>query len=119
MTYTFTVRPLNAAGNAFVGGFNSTGWKHTYSPTPVISKLESTAQGVKLTWGKINGAGKYRVYVKTSSGWVKAGDTTGTTFTYTGAKAGLTYTFTVRPMNAAGNAFVGGYNTTGWSIKHK
>ena len=37
--------------------------------TPKISKAESVYGGVKLTWNKVNGAAKYRVYYKA----VKAG----------------------------------------------
>ena len=117
-TYSFTIRAMNAAGNTFISGYSNTGWSHKYYPTPAVSKLESTTSGIKLTWGAINGAGKYRVYVKTSSGWTRVGDSTGTSFTWTGAKAGETYTFTVMAMNAEGTAFVSNYNTTGWSHKY-
>ena len=118
LTYTFTVRALNAAGDAFVSAYNATGWKHTYYPAPAVTKLESTTSGIKLTWGAINGAAKYRVFVKTSSGWTKVGDTTGTSLTWTGAKKGVTYTFTVRCLSADGTAYTSSYNATGWSIKH-
>ena len=113
-TYTFTVRALNSAGTAFVSSYNTTGWKQTYVAQPSISKLENTASGIKITWNAVSGAGKYRLFVKTSKGWLNIGTTTGTSLTYTGAKSGYTYTFTVRAMNAAGTAFVSSYNTTGW-----
>ena len=32
--------------------------------TPKISKAESVYGGVKLTWNKVNGAAKYRVYYR-------------------------------------------------------
>ena len=113
-TYTFTVRALNSAGTAFVSSFNATGWKQTYVAMPSISKFENTASGIKITWNAVSGAGKYRVYVKTSTGWATVGTTTGTNLTYTGAKSGYTYTFTIRALNAAGTAFVSSYNATGW-----
>ena len=113
-TYTFTVRALNSAGTAFVSSYNTTGLKQTYVAQPTISKLENTASGIKITWGAVNGAGKYRVFVKTSKGWATVGTTTGTSLTYTGTKSGYTYTFTVRALNSAGTAFVSSYNGTGW-----
>ena len=113
-TYTFTVRALNSAGTAFVSSYNSTGWKQTYIAQPGITKLENTASGIKVTWNAVNGVGKYRLFVKTSKGWATIGTTTGTSLTYTGAKSGYTYTFTVRALNSAGTAFVSSYNTTGW-----
>lgn len=39
--------------------------------TPQITKTESTEKGVKLTWNKVNGAYKYRVYYKSNNGWTK------------------------------------------------
>ena len=113
-TYTFTVRALNSAGTAFVSSYNTTGWKQTYVAQPSVSKLENTASGIKITWKAVSGAGKYRVFAKTSKGWVNIGTTTGTSFTYTGAKSGYTYTFTVRALNSAGTAFVSSYSTSGW-----
>ena len=118
-TYYFTVRGLSADGKTFTAGYSSTGWSHKYFPTPEVTKLESTTSGVKITWGAINGAEQYRVYYKTAGGsWTKAGDTTGTSFTWTGAKTGETYYFTVRAMNASANAFVSSYSSTGWSHKY-
>ena len=87
--------------------------------TASITKLENTAAGVKITWGKVTGAERYRVYVKSGSKWKNLGNTTGSSFTWTGAKAGQTYTFTVRAINADGTALISAYNTTGWTIKRQ
>ena len=119
-TYTFTVRCLNADGTAFTTGYNGSGWSHKFSPAPEISKLESVSKGVKITWGDINGAEKYRVFVRNSKGgWSTLGDTAGTSFTWTGAKKGTSYTFTVRCLNADGTAFTSPYNTAGWTYTHQ
>ena len=118
-TYSFTVRGINADGSVFVTAHNKTGWDYKYYPAPEVTKLENTSGGIKLTWTPINGAGKYRVYIKTASGWTKVGTTAGTAFTWTGAKAGQTYTFTVRAINADGTALISAYNTTGWTIKRQ
>ena len=118
-SYTFTVRCLNAAGTAFTSAANGTGWSAAFSPAPDITKLESVSGGVKITWGAINGAEKYRVFVKNADGgWTKVGDSTSTSLTWSGAKKGTTYTFTVRCLNADGTAFTSPYNPEGWSHKH-
>ena len=116
-TYTFTVRCVNAANDTFTSSCNTTGWKQKYVAQPSVTKLSNTTKGINITWGAVNGAERYRVYVKTSSGWTYIGTTTGTRFTWTGAKAGQTYTFTVRCVNAANNAFTSSYNPSGWSVK--
>ena len=48
--------------------------------TPKISKAESVYGGVKLTWNKVNGAAKYRVYYKGRKGWTRMVDTTSTSY---------------------------------------
>ncbi|HCL88650.1 MAG TPA: hypothetical protein DHW60_04670, partial [Ruminococcus sp.] len=42
--------------------------------TPKISKAKSINGGVKLTWSKVKGAVKYRVYYKGSKGWTRLAD---------------------------------------------
>ena len=116
VSYQFTVRAMNAAGTTFVSPYNTTGWSHTYYPAPEVTGLENTAEGIKLTWGAINGAGKYRVYIRIDNKWKKVGDTTDTSFVYTAAEAGQTYTFTVRALTSDGSGYVSTYNKTGWTI---
>lgn len=84
---------------------------------PEITRLENVTDGIRITWDAVEGAQRYRVYAKTSKGWLRLGSTTDTSFTWTGAKEGQTYTFAIRCVNAADNAFTSSYNTSGWSIK--
>lgn len=116
-TYTYTVRCLNAAGDTFTSSFNSAGWKYTYYPlnTPQITSFESTAKGVKINWGKIDGAEKYRVYYKGKNGWTKMGETTGTSFLDDDVKVGSTYRYTVRCINSALTKFTSDFDGTGWT----
>ena len=116
-TYTFTVRCVDGADKKFTSAYNSAGWKQKYVAQPKVTKLENVSNGIKITWGAVSGAERYRVFVKTGSGWQVVGNTTGTSFTYTGAKSGQTYTFTVRCIDAKGS-FTSSYNTTGWSQKY-
>ena len=116
-TYTFTVRCVNAADKVFTSSYNGSGWSQKYIAQPSITKLQNVSGGIKLTWNAVSGAERYRVFVKTSSGWQSIGSTTGTSFTFTGAKKGETYTFTVRCVNAADKVFTSSYNKTGWAFK--
>ena len=94
--YTFTVRCISSDGKSFTSSFDSTGKSITYIAAPKLSSVENVATGVKITWAKSAGAAKYRVYYKSSNGWTKIADTTSTSYTWTGAKSGTKYSFTVR-----------------------
>ena len=84
--------------------------------TPKISKAESVYGGVKLTWGKVNGAAKYRVYYKGSNGWTRMIDTTSTSYIDKDVLSGKSYTYTVRCLSADGKSFTSGYDSKGVSV---
>ena len=86
--------------------------------TPSISSFVSVDSGVKITWGAVSGASKYRVFYKGSNGWVRMGDTSSTSFVDTDVRSGGTYTYTVRCVNASGSAFTSSYNSTGWKYTY-
>ena len=86
--------------------------------TPKISKAESVYGGVKLTWNKVNGAAKYRVYYKGSKGWTKMVDTTSTSYIDKDVSSGRNYTYTVRCITSDAKKFTSGYNPTGKSVKY-
>lgn len=114
-TYTYTVRCVNAAGS-FTSSFNSTGWKHTrYLDTPQITSLKSVGKGIQITWDKVQGAEKYRVYYYGKSGWTKMGETTGTSFTHDSVDIGTTYRYTVRCINNSLTKFTSAHNSAGWT----
>ena len=117
--YTFTVRCISADGNDFTSGYDTTGKTITYIAAPQISSVAVTATGVQITWGKVTGAAKYRVFYKTGSGnWISLGDTTATSYTWTGAKGGSDYTFTVRCVSSDGKTFTSAYDAVGKSLKY-
>ena len=101
-TYTFTVRCLSSDGKSFTSEYDHTGKTITYIAAPVLTGASSVADGVKITWSKVTGAAKYRVFYKTTGDWIKLTDTTATSYTWTGAQAGTSYTFTVRCISADG-----------------
>ena len=117
-TYTYTVRCLNKSKNKFTSGYDSKGAKATFIAAPKISKTENVNGGVKISWGKSNGAEQYRVYYKGSKGWTRLADTTSTSYTDSKVASGKTYTYTVRCLNKSKNKFTSGYNSTGKSIKY-
>ena len=82
---------------------------------PKITKLANTASGVQITIGKVSGAVKYRVFIKSGKTWKSLGDTTSTTFTHKAAKSGTKYTYTVRCVSKDGKQATSSYNPTGWS----
>lgn len=116
-TYTYTVRCISANGKSYTSAYKSSGWSIKYIAAPQVTKTENTGYGVKLTWGKVIGAEKYRVFVKSGSSWTRLGDTTSTTFTHTAAKSGTTYNYTVRCISSDRKSYRSSYNSNGWSVK--
>ncbi len=89
--------------------YNKMGLSTTFMSAPKISKVENTASGVKVTWGKVSGATTYYVYRKTTGGWTKIATTKSTSYTDTKAKAGTTYTYTIRAAKS-GAVSAAGYS---------
>ncbi len=83
---------------------------------PKLTKVQNSVSGVKVTWDKISGADKYRVYRKVEGGsWERVGDTTSISMIDKMPKTGATYYYTVKAFNEAGG---GSYNKTGLCIMH-
>ena len=112
-TYQYTVRCISDDGEDYVSSFDDNGIYGTYYAAPEITKAESIDGGVKLTWNAVPGVYKYRVYYKGRSGWVRFGETTGTSYIDDDVNSGSTYTYTVRALNKDDD-FISGYNKEGW-----
>ena len=117
-TYTYTVRCINSSATKFTSGYDSKGKTVKYISAPKITKAESVNGGVKLTWGKVKGAVKYRVYYKGSKGWKRLADTTSTSYTDSKVSSGKTYTYTVRCINSSATKFTSGYDSKGKTVKY-
>ena len=77
------------------------------------------SNGVKVKWGAVSGAEKYRVFYKTAgTGWKVVGDTTATSYTVTGLRSGTRYTFTIRCISADAKRYTSEYDRTGKSITY-
>ena len=107
VTYTYTVRCMDSAGN-YISSFYSEGIRGRYMSAPDFS-VRNGAEGVDISWNAVEGAEKYRVYYYGSNGWTKLTDTSDTSFTDTDVVSGWNYTYTVRCINAAGTEFTSGY----------
>ena len=113
-TYTYTLRCMNSMGK-FVSDYVRGGWSREFVnlPTPQVT-LESTAEGIRISWDAIEGAPRYRVFYKAKTGWVRLGVTEGTEMMYTDVEPGSSYTFTVRCLGQNDN-YIGDYNHTGFT----
>lgn len=116
--YYYTIRCITSDGTKFRSGFDGTGKRiKTTCYTPEISSISSSGASVKLSWGKISGADKYRVFRRTEDGsWKTVGDTASTSYTDTKAAPGYTYYYTVRCVSNDGSTFESGYDNTGKKI---
>ena len=121
--YTYTVRGIASDGKTLSPGFDATGVSATM-PKPVTAPANVTLTGAKVvnggiqvTWQKAAGAEKYRVYRigPGDANWVIVATVTGTSYTDKTAKAGVTYTYTVRGIAADGKTLSPGYNRIGIS----
>ena len=86
-------------------------------PTPSVSSLTNTTDGIKLAWKKVDGAYGYRIYQKTSNSWKRIKDTTATSYTDSAVSANQTKTYTIRCIDKNGKT-VSGFYSKGWSKKY-
>ena len=86
VTYTYSVACLDEEGTR-ISGYYTDGTKIKRIGEPDVS-LSNSSKGVKVSWDKVAGATKYRVYIKEDMKWVKLKDTSSTSYTYTGADHG-------------------------------
>ena len=117
-TDTYTIRALNSNGR-LISGYDKIGKSCTYKglETPQISALENTPKGVQITWNRVEGATKYRVFYRANGTWKALGDTSSATMLDSDVNSGNTYTYTVRCVGEHGN-YISSYNSDGSSIKY-
>ena len=123
VTYSYTVRGVAADGKTLSPGFDRTGVSATMpaassAPANVtLGSAKAVSGGIQVTWQAANGAAKYKVYRKDASNtvWRVIATVTGTSYTDKSAKAGVTYSYTVRGVGSDGKTLSPGYNKTGVS----
>lgn len=90
-----------------------------YIGQPVLS-ISTTAEGLKVSWNKVNGAAKYRVFKKNTDGkWEKLADTASISYTDKTVKDGFSYTYTVRCITSDGKSYTSSYDTKGVTATYK
>ena len=82
-----------------------------------LTGAKAVSGGIQVTWQAASGAEKYNVYRKDASNtvWRVIATVTGTSYTDKSAKAGVTYSYTVRGVGSDGKTLSPGYNKTGVS----
>ncbi len=114
--YSYTVRCISADCRTYTSGYDTAGKSISFVAAPKLSSVSATSAGIQISWSKVSGAEKYRVFRKTPNGnWTTIGNTAYTNFTDIQAKKGTTYTYTVRCINNSGNSYTSAYDTVGKS----
>lgn len=104
-TYEFTVRVLNSKSET-VSAYR-TGSFCTFYAAPVLNSASNTSKGINLKWSAVGGAKNYAIYYCPKGGtWKRLATATGTSYTWTGAKYGTNYTFTVRVVTPDGKSVI-------------
>ena len=105
----YTVRAYVSSGES---AYNKSGISHYYITTPVLKSATNYKSSIKVTWDKVEGATKYRLYKKVgnSSEWITVADTTKNYFSDSDVKNGVKYTYSVRAYDNNAKSF---YNTEG------
>ncbi|MCD7760749.1 MAG: hypothetical protein LUH16_03100, partial [Clostridiales bacterium] len=96
-TYYYTVRAVS--GSILSSYVSDVSILYLSQPTVTLSNVST---GVKVTWGTVTGANRYRVYRKISGGsWSALCYTTSTSYTDATAESGTTYYYTVRAVSGS------------------
>ncbi len=111
--YTFAVRPyVKVGGNVIWSPYTECA---TATKAAKIAKItaKSTTGSITLSWPKAAGATAYRVYYKSGNSWkILINSTTATSCGLTISKAGVKYTFAVRPYIKSGSNYIWSDYTT-------
>ena len=112
-TYYYTVR---AEKDGFKSRYDPDGLKVKYIAVPVLTSAYNTEAGITVTWGKVGGVSKYRVFRKLDNGgWTRLADTSATSYTDRSVVLGKKYTYTVRCITEDGADYLSDYNRNGIS----
>lgn len=113
----YTVRCINAAGNAYTSSYDKEGYTTAYFDMPQITRMEGEENGIKLAWSGNENVYRYIVYRKDGGAWTEIARTEEPTYTDNDAAVGNTYAYTIRCVSETGK-FTSTYNTKGWSMTY-
>ncbi len=112
--YIYTVSCSDPDTGTSLSRHDSNGISGLYVAAPEIKSAQNLREGVILSWDKVQGASKYRVFVKQGDNWKKLGDTSDSSYLHESAVSQRYYTYTVRALDSDIN-FISGYNKNGFS----
>ena len=108
--YSYSVRATgNPSGNVSDPSGADTGYRALAAPTNVLASDGTSAAHVAVTWTAATGAVSYKVFRDGSETPLQSG-VTGTAFNDTTAVPGVSYTYAVRSVAAAGDSPLSGSN---------
>lgn len=116
--YYYTVRCISQDGKSYISSYNANGLCICFLSAPALSSVSGTSSKVTLSWKKVSGAVKYRVFRKTNGGsWKKLADTSSVSYTDKTVSPAVNYTYTVRCVSSDGKSYTSWYDSAGLSIR--
>ncbi len=108
--YVYTV--VSSDGEDF-SAKNETGWSISLLKAPTIKSVANYYGGPKISWGKVSGASKYKVYRKTSKSgkWSYIGSTKSTSYVDKSAKSDKKYYYAVTTVSGSEESGYSSYKT--------
>lgn len=104
------------SGNIETSVIVSLAKQNSYSlKAPLIKSFTNNNGSVRISWGAVDGAAKYRVFRQNNGKWSTIGTVATTYFDDKNVVAGETYAYTVRCIDANGKTFTSDYVSTGWN----
>ena len=118
--YTYSVRCISDDEKSYTSLFDTQGKTARFIGVPHINEINQVKDGIYLSWNKVNGADKYRVYYKRIDDSEYTTDDTlitdKTSFVLKKIEPGYSYTLTVQSLDK-NNSSISGYEE-GKSIKY-
>lgn len=87
--------------------------------TPKLISAVNTEDGIEVKWDKVDGAARYRYYVRENDTWKRLGDTTDTSFVYKEAAVGEECIFTVRCVTSCNKGFTSMFDADGITCRRR
>ena len=96
-TYKYAIGVENGNVSTEIG-FNSK--SHKFLGAPVVTESKNIVEGIKLAWGKVNGAVSYEIYRKNNANesWVLIDTTTSTSYVDQNIQEGSTYIYSLKTV---------------------
>ena len=112
--YLYTVQ---AESEGFYSKYDPSGIRIRYIASPVLSQIYNNYAGVVISWPKVGGAGKYRIFRHTDNAdWTALTDTTANSYTDRSVVIGRRYTYTVCCVSDDGQEVLSSRDPKGLSI---